>query len=399
MPNLRNKKNKLIVFKLNNFLTNKLRFLSILKNKKIKFNSKPFSSKKIAGIDESQIDLHLQIAKKIDELNVRNEKELQIKKPESFSKRKKPSSISDIIEIREPSIKRPEFPYFKTKIENKNSFGELSREEELFDIENPSKVILNDEKEQINSNFNSWMLNNLEKKSKKPFMGFVRIKVRDKENSTNEKDTEPKKLNNYTITKNELEQTKKEIEENEKALEEAIKEEKELIQRIGEKKKEEKLKRSELKKKLKEKLIEEKKAEKDRIERDKELKKLDIEQLREEKLRNIEKAKELIRLEQERLKHIENEKELIRLEQEKLIEEQLKEKELRLKKAEVEKIIDINKSQKETKEEKSVLDDLEKLVLVIDQILAKLPDDVIDDFAQSEEFLLYEKVINKYKKK
>lgn len=65
----------------------------------------------------------------------------------------------------------------------------------------------------------------------------------------------------------------------------------------------------------------------------------------------------------------------------------------------MEKIIDINKSQKETKEEKSVLDDLEKLVLVIDQILAKLPDDVIDDFAQSEEFLLYEKVINKYKKK
>lgn len=111
----------------------------------------------------------------------------------------------------------------------------MSRDEELFDIENPSKVILNDEKEQINSNFNSWMLNNQDKKSKKPFMGFVRIKVRDKENSTNEKDTEPKKLNNYTITKNELEQTKKEIEENEKALEDAIKEEKELIQRIGEK--------------------------------------------------------------------------------------------------------------------------------------------------------------------
>lgn len=86
MPNLRNKKNKLIVFKLNTFFTNKLRFLSILKNKKIKFNSKPFSSKKIDGNDENQIDLHLQIAKKIDELNVGQQKQLHIKMPEPFLK-------------------------------------------------------------------------------------------------------------------------------------------------------------------------------------------------------------------------------------------------------------------------------------------------------------------------
>ncbi len=126
---------------------------------------------------------------------------------------------------------------------------------------------------------------------------------------------------------------------------------------------------------------------------------MDIEKIREEKLRNIEKAKELIRLEQEKLNNIDKEKELIKLEQERLIKEQIKEKELRLKRAEAEKLTGIDETKKESKDDGSVLNDLENLVLVIDQILSKLPDDVIDDFAQSEEFLLYEKVINKYKKK
>ena len=53
-----------------------------------------------------------------------------------------------------------------------------------------------------------------------------------------------------------------------------------------------------------------------------------------------------------------------------------------------------------TKNENPYLDaDVEKLLPIIDQLLEKLPDDVVDEFAQSDNFALYEKVVNKYKRK
>ena len=42
--------------------------------------------------------------------------------------------------------------------------------------------------------------------------------------------------------------------------------------------------------------------------------------------------------------------------------------------------------------------DVEKLLPVIDSLLEKLPDEVIDSFAKSDDFALYEKVVKKYKK-
>jgi len=44
-------------------------------------------------------------------------------------------------------------------------------------------------------------------------------------------------------------------------------------------------------------------------------------------------------------------------------------------------------------------EDVEKLIPIIDSLLEKLPDEVIDEFAKSEDFTLYEKVISKYKNK
>ena len=44
-------------------------------------------------------------------------------------------------------------------------------------------------------------------------------------------------------------------------------------------------------------------------------------------------------------------------------------------------------------------DDLVKVLLITDELLGNLPDDIIESFSQSEDFKLYEKVINKYKPK
>ena len=50
--------------------------------------------------------------------------------------------------------------------------------------------------------------------------------------------------------------------------------------------------------------------------------------------------------------------------------------------------------------EKTFFDeDVEKIIPVIDTLLEKLPDDVIDEFAESDDFVLYEKVVKKYKNK
>ena len=62
--------------------------------------------------------------------------------------------------------------------------------------------------------------------------------------------------------------------------------------------------------------------------------------------------------------------------------------------------IDSSEKEKRKPEEPPEWDvDVEKLIPIIDNLLEKLPDEVIDEFAQSEDFNLYEKVILKYKNK
>jgi len=53
----------------------------------------------------------------------------------------------------------------------------------------------------------------------------------------------------------------------------------------------------------------------------------------------------------------------------------------------------------EKRYEKSFLDDVEKLLPILDELLEKLPDEVVDEFVQSEDFVLYEKVVSKFKRK
>ena len=84
------------------------------------------------------------------------------------------------------------------------------------------------------------------------------------------------------------------------------------------------------------------------------------------------------------------------LEKEAEEKKQLKKKEKHMESEEV-KADDLPSSIVTKKEQTFVDDDVIKVLLMTDDLLGNLPEEVIDKFAQSEDFKLYEKVISKYK--
>ncbi len=406
MPNLNNKKNKRIVSELDIFLVMELGVFSSLKGKKIRFNPKPDSSKTADVGDENQVEYHLEIVKEIDQLIEKPGEESHMKVPKSLSKKQQTLSLNEVMEIREPQTRKPEIPNFQTDIELKNVFGELGQDKKLFEIEIPTETPFNDKNKQENSDdFVKWILDELDKKSQKSSMGLGQIRVREKNKTTNHKASETKKINNFTKTKIELEETKREIEEKKKALEEAIEKEKakelELKKKGEEKKSEEKLQKLELKKRLKEKKLREKEAEKAERQKEKELKNLEQEKIKEEQIKKIEKEKAEKQKELEKKKREKEEKLKYKKSEKKGISFFKKEKVKDKKEEEEDKLYDTDEIQlDEIMDEKILLDDdVEKLLPIIDELLENLPNEVIDEFAQSENFTLYEKVMSKYKKK
>jgi hypothetical protein len=54
-------------------------------------------------------------------------------------------------------------------------------------------------------------------------------------------------------------------------------------------------------------------------------------------------------------------------------------------------------SLKEDGTEFNVDEETRKILKILDDLLEKLPDEVVDEFAKSDDYLLYEKVLEKYK--
>jgi hypothetical protein len=133
--------------------------------------------------------------------------------------------------------------------------------------------------------------------------------------------------------------------------------------------------------------------------REKELKKLEKQKIKEKKL--LEKKGQEEKIKKEKTKEREKEKKedlqsiekkvVPEIEKEPIIEDTttstFKEK------------ITEESSINETLNESNLDNDVEKLLPIIDSLLEKLPEEVIDDFANSDYFQLYEKVMNKYKNK
>ena len=345
------KENKLDISDMDLLLMMEMGFFSDLKRKNIRFNPRPFSDPMHLQTGpmvrkENLVDLHLEIAKQIDEIIARNEKELKMTEIEPVTKTRKEFSLPEIAEIREPFIRRPEMPNVRTEISPKSTFSELDEREEFFEIEPPteipSRVEVGKEEE---TDVHSWMLG--DKETKRSFFG-LNIKFGTKGKAP-EKDQ--KKINGVTKTKKEIEATKKEILVKKKELEETIKREKEEeleLKRIEEeKKKQGKLKKLELKAKAKEDKIKEREAKK--------------------------AQKELEKKEGTKLFGRKKESEAISplLEDKKLA----------------------------TTEHIAWDDDLEKIFPIIDSLLDKLPEDVIDKFVKSKDFEIYERVMLKYKNK
>lgn len=344
------KENKLDISEIDLLLMIEMGFFSDLKRKKIRFNPRPFSNpahlqKTTPAIKkENLVDFHLEVVRQIDEIITRNEKELKMKEFNPVTKTKKEFSLPEIVEMREPSIKRPETPTIRTEISPKSVFSELDQREEFFEIE-PS-IEVPHASEARKEETDSWMLG--DKEPKRTFLG-LNIKFNTKGKPP---EKEQKKINGVTKTKIEIEKTKKEIEAKKKELEETIRKEKEkeleLKRAEEEKKKQEKLKKLELKKKMKEERIKERETKK--------------------------AQKEL------------NKKEGIKL--------------FGQKKEEPEETSNFLENKKlPTTEHIAWDEDLEKIFPIIDSLLDKLPEDIIDKFVKSKDFEIYERVMLKYKSK
>ncbi len=269
------------------------------------------------------------------------------------------------------------------------------------------------------------------------------IEQREKEREVENKKKEEEKREQDKLELIEIQKQKKEVKHREKESNKIeMKREKErqleLKKMKQEKREQEKLRQLELKKKMKEDKFKEKELKKIEMEREKE-RQLELKKMEEQKLREIELNK---KMEEEKLrekieaeKEMEKQLELKKMEEQKLREielnKKMEEEKLRQKieaKKEMEKQLELQKIEEQNKEKEGFQplktkeeekehipkdkfekdseeppmgwdEDVEKLIPIIDSLLEKLPDEVIDEFAKSENFTLYEKVILKYKNK
>jgi len=374
-----------------NLILTQMGFFSNLKRKNIRFNPKAFSKRKNK---ENNVDFHIDVTNKIDDVIARNKHEQQILDNKKIT-------IPEFIEFREPFTRIPETPTFQTQLGQNTDFGELENIQEFIEI-NPPTNFFAEKQTENKEEFKSWMVNNQNEKEQKTFWGQGKLKIRlpskEPPKTTTNKNNEP------TLAKIELEETKKEIERKKKELEEAIKKEKEKELKVKkeeeEKRKLEKLRKTELKKKLKEEKTKQKLAKKAQLEKEKELKKLQLENEKELKKAQLEKEKEL------KKRELELKKQELELKKQELIQgiKPEPESEPEQKVTEEEKLppelTDVIEEKNEYTPENITLDeDVAKLLPIIDSLFEKLPEEVVDEFTKSEYFELYEKVLLKYKNK
>jgi len=194
------------------------------------------------------------------------------------------------------------------------------------------------------------------------------------EKEQREREIEQKKLAELEAKKAELEEKekrKKEQESEKLSKEELKRREKELRQKEKEEKKQQ--------------LLEAKQAKKEAKQKEREMKKALKEQRKQQLLEAKQAKKESMQREQEAKQALKEGKKKVAEEQKQLKKiEPIKEEQ---KKEEYEEV-----------PEMPILDeDIRKFITITDNLLAELPDEVIDKFAKSKDFEVYERVLSKYK--
>ena len=291
----------------------------------------------------------------------------------------------------------------KTKTSKKNGYSKAKNNYQEVKTELEKKKHELEEIERLAKQKEEELKKKEQEKKLKEKQKIIEQKRREKEEiierKRREKEEKLKAKQELKLAKQQEQERKKE--EKIKELEQ-IKLEKEKQRELKE---QEKLK--ELKAKQKEKELKEQEKIKELKAKEKELK--EQKRLKELKSKEIEKEKQRELKEQKRLKAL----------KEKQIEEKKKKQQKAKKITKEKKPIKINfLKKKETKKEKKVIkpeikttkkqpetnlqppeDDLIKAFEIIDDLLGKLPEDTIDEFARSDDFEIYEKVLSKYKKK
>ena len=357
--------------------------------KKIRFNPKPFT-KKENTINPNQtklVDFHMEISKKIDEVIAKNEQE---------------NKTEEIVEPRTTWTKTPQTPLFKTELETEMP----AIDNELFELEMPISSII--EKElapepiiQSQPVFvgpvqtqNTTIFAVGDHSEDKLITTLGRIKV-NKEKINSNKKAKAKKKTNKTKAKTTNTSAKKAPSKN-KAKKEIV------TKKVKTENNKEKIKAAKQKKREKEKKLKAKEEIKIAKQKAKEKKKQD--KLKQMEQRKLEKEKQKKLKEKAKLKAIKAK------EREKQKKRELKEKTETKKTSiisfstkkpkgkNIKKAIKTSEKKVKTKAELPE-EDLIKAFEIIDDLLGKLPDETIEEFAQSDDFEIYEKVVGKYKKK
>ncbi len=376
------------------------------KVKKIRFNKNP---KDIENKKEEikTLDLDTEISDRIDHI-IKKHREKPIEK----------NFLNKTIEHRKPINKNPISPYFKTDNTNINK---IALNKDFFDQPLPFKQEVNTSDIEFSDKNNINFYFHKKKKDKKDLKEKIpKIKI----NMGSKKSTKTKKKNKVTKAKTELEKAKEEIERKKQEI-------------------------KNIEKKAKEKEIELKKK---KIQKEKQMKKLEKEKIMQEKLKN-KKEKQLAIEKEKKRKQKEKEEKLRKKKEEKLAKEKAKQKKLEEKKR---KQIEQKKQKEQKKKEEkkqpkkskpkakkkikpkkdkktkisfnlfktdkketnipkqekteppqptvqetvpNMDEELSQAFDIIDELLGELPDEKIDQFANSDDFEIYEKVIKKYKKK
>jgi hypothetical protein len=413
-------------------LLSQMGFFTNLKTKKIKFNPKPNKEKKqkIESETPEFIDLHLEVISKIDEV-IKKHGLQSIKKEEPIEK-------TTLTQIRKPLTRTSKRSLFETEIIQDIN----EKDDNLFEVEKNLSFNQN-----IQTNNLTPLSNNVTSFNEPLTVENIDF-VENIDNNPNlvkglgladrnVNNTTKQKAMDATITKTDLEKARHELEIRKQELEEmqkiAKQKEEELKKKEEEEKKLEKINKikqkeieKENRKKEKKILLEQKKQEKINKIRQKALEKerkikekqLLLEQERQEKINKLKEQKRLKEQELNKKLKEKEEKQKILAKKEKIeeiINKNLKEKELKQKLLEKldkkEEIIDIEKKkEQETKQEiktqepeKTTIDILDEEVgealRIIDNLLEKLPEEIIYEFIRSKDFEIYERVVNKYSKK
>ena len=406
MPDKYKFNNKLGEIELGLFLTNNLWLLESLKNKRVRFNPRPFkkptrtSIKEVGEKKDNLVDFHLEIVKKIDEIIEKNQRET-VDIDNVVSSEKKPDSIlKSIVEIREPWVRKTEISQFTPELRFKGDTNRLEGfEDELFEVENPMVLGCFEnvetplvKKENKTHNIFEEKDENLQHKT---IMSLGRIKIRrnNVKKTGKNRDISVKKdkkrvtednSNGLSTVKKELEKTKMELEKKKKELEEmkrkARLKEEELKKKKEERKKREKLRKLELKKLAREEKIRAKEAKKKAREKEKMRRKLE----REKKLETKQKEKEKKKVEKETS---EKKEKLVGL-----FSKKRKDKTVETTSTTEDETVVSKKGEDFNWDE-----EVREALIIIDRLLEKLPDETIDEFVQSKDFEVYERVVSKYK--